>query len=98
MDDFYKDICELRKERFDNNLQKYKDSVNSGENAYLLFCCWCNAYNGFKGKNDDKTFGRYLKEKNVKLNFWQKKYIAEHYLGYKYDYSTENEKWLITKI
>lgn len=82
-------------------LQRHKDydeSLKNGEHIYLSYCVWCNAFNNFKGKNDAKTFARFLISTNTKLNFWQKKHLAEKYFNYKYNYDYDNKKWNISKV
>lgn len=69
----------------------------TGENQYSRFCIWCNAFNEGQGKLNSKIFAKYLKEENIELNFWQKKYLAEKYFGFEYTYNYNKDKWLIKK-
>ena len=77
-----------RKEREDARTK----SLN-GEAEYIKFKCWCNAFKNGKGQNDARVFAEYLKEEGKELEFNQKKYLAEKYFGYEYEYNYETHEW-----
>lgn len=62
------------------------------EIEYSLYRCWCRSKNY---KFNDNSFKIYAREKN--MNFWIKKKIAETYLGHKFEYNHELNKWEAAK-
>ena len=82
----------IKKEREEKLMRALK-----GEDQYTDFCLWCNAFNKGQGKNDLKTFKRYLKETNSTINFWQGKHLAEKYFGFEYNWDNDTRKWIISK-
>lgn len=77
---------------------KHKHEQINGEDIYIEFKVWCNAYNSGNGKNNAKLFAKFLKEQEIELNFWQKKYLAEKYFGYKYNFDRKKSDWEIKKV
>jgi hypothetical protein len=61
-------------ERKDNELRKI-----NGEDVYIYFCVWCNAFNNSNGKNNIKLFERFLSQENYQVNDYQLKYLKEKY-------------------
>ena len=86
--------CENLKERHEKHLKKEQN----GEHVYLNFWLWCQGYNEGTGTTDSKLFKEYLAKTNTELNFWQKKYIAEKYFNYVYEWNTIESKWIIKRI
>ena len=95
---FNQQIRELCYERQKAELWEQNRKKANGEYIYVNFCVWCNAFNNCKGKNDAKLFAKFLKKEKIELTFWQRKYLAEKYFGYKYEYDYEKKDWEIKKL
>lgn len=94
----FEEIAEqIQKEKAIENHNRAFNRKVTGEEQYVLFCAWCNAFNYGEGKNDPKVFKQYLKEENIELNFWQKKYLSEKYFNYEYKWDNDNGCWLSRK-
>lgn len=93
MEDFETQIREMVEIRHQKERQEALTNEKSGENEYTKFKCWCNAFKNGKGQNDARVFAEYLKEEGKELEFNQKKYLAEKYFGYKYEYNYETHEW-----
>lgn len=90
-------LLKAHQDRVDRERQEYETRERNGENIYLDFCIWCNAFKEMKGKNSDTTFAEYLKKENITLSFWQRKHIAEQYFGYQFTFDSNAKKWNICK-
>ena len=75
--------------------EMHKKEIN-GDYIYTRFCVWCNAYKNGQGKHDANIFAEYIKENNIKLNWWQRKRIAENYFNYKIEWN--GKEWKSKKI
>lgn len=101
IDDQEKDFYEIATE--EHKIRQREEEYSnlkwkvSGEGEYARFCLWCNAFNKGQGKSNSEIFAKYLKEENIKLTFWQKKYLAEKYFGFEYDFDYFTRKWKVTK-
>lgn len=65
-------------------LEKAKDFSKreiNGENIYILFCIWCNAFFESNGKNNINLFKKFLKRENKTLSFCHQKYLNEKYFS-----------------
>ena len=97
MTNFYK-IAELvHNDRVTNQRREQERKQHNGETIYAMYCVWCNAFKGSKGKNDYKQFLEYMKEENVEVSFWQFKKIAENHFNFYYEYDANNKKWNIKR-
>lgn len=88
-------LREMAKERKKQESWERLWNESTGENIYTDFKAWCNAYNGGKGKFDAYVFAEFLKAQNINIGFWQRKYLAEKYFGYQFEF-TGND-WIIKK-
>lgn len=86
MSDFYDDLRQIHDEKVERQYRERQQHINSGQAVYDAFCTWCFIFNDDKGRCNPKVFKRYLKEENIKLDFWQKKRLLEKYFGYEFDY------------
>lgn len=95
MSEFFNIALECNNERLISEKSKYFNNIITGENIYVLYCSWCNAFKNKELKNDAETFGEFLKQENIKLTFWQKKYICEKYFNIKIKHNSLLKKWQI---
>lgn len=91
------ELRELSKERKSQERWDRLWKESTGENIYIEFKAWCNAYKKGEGKNNPYIFAEFLKENNINLGFWQKKCIAKKYFGYDFEYNYDKKVWEITK-
>ena len=98
LDRFYSILRDMRNERVERERRERETSKALGEDVYTLFWVWCQAKRHGQDTDNDKVFSQYIKENNIELSFWQKKYLAEKYFGYRYEWQQDKQKWLITKI
>jgi len=91
METFSSIILQCNKERLKAENYKYFNNEITGDNIYILYCSWCNAFKNRNLKNNAETFAEFLKKENIKLTFWQKKYIYEKYFNLK----LEVEKFIV---
>ena len=84
--------AKVRDERWNS-----ENKTINGDKVYTEFCIWCNVFNKSKGKNDPETFGRFLKEQHIEINFWQKKHIAEKHFNWVYKFDYQKNKWNIKR-
>lgn len=97
-EDFDTQIRQMQRER---QREEYWRSVHNrvtGESIYTMYKCWCMGYRNGEDKTNAKVFGQYLKEHNIELTFWQRKYLAEKYFGYQYVWNAEKKDWDKKKI
>lgn len=97
MEDFETQIREMVEIRHSKEREEATRNANNGEDEYTRFKCWCNAFKNGKGKNDARVFAEYLKEEGKELEFNQKKYLAEKYFGYEYEYNYKTHEWTTKK-
>lgn len=97
MEDIDKLLAQIHSERISCRKRASCFRNLSGKNDYTMFRIWCDAYYSREKVKDVKLFGKYLKEEGIELTFWQLKYLAEKYFGYKYKYDVKTEKWTIEK-
>ena len=76
---------------------RVRANIAQGETIYWHFRAWCNAYKNGQGKESAKVFAEYLKERNVVLNWYQRKCIAEKHFGYVFTYNYDKGYWDIEK-
>lgn len=84
-------------ERRKKERTRAKNRAIYGEDVYVRFVTWCYAFKGEKAVKDPKMFSQFLKEEKIQLNFWQKKYLAENYFGFSYNWNMKESKWEISK-
>jgi hypothetical protein len=77
--------------------QRALNRAINGENIYTMFVTWCFAFKGEKAVKSPKVFSEFLKEQNIVLTFWQRKYIAEHYFGFQFIWDRDKEDWWVQK-
>lgn len=97
MEEIDKLLTQIHKERVSCWKRDRRIRNLSGKNVYTMFLIWRDAYYSREEVKDFKLFGKYLKEEGIELTFWQLKYLAEKYFGYKYKYDVKMEKWTIEK-
>jgi hypothetical protein len=97
MSSFEEQIENVQAERQEKEKSRLKSNEIKGEYIYTMFCVWCNAYNNGEGKNDWRTFARYIIENNIAVNWWQRKCIEEKYFGREFAYDYNTSKWYIIK-
>ena len=68
-----------------------------GEYIYHSFSLWCGCFEPNKDRNSAKVFAEYLKERNITLTFFQRKYLSEKYFGFKFEWDEEQNKWIIKR-
>lgn len=98
LDRFYSILREMRNERVERERRERETRQALGEDVYTLFWVWCQAKRHGQDTDNDKVFSQYLKDNNIELSFWQKKYLAEKYFGYRYEWNNEQQKWYIGKV
>ncbi len=91
-------LRELSKERHEKEHWDRAWKESTGENIYTEFKAWCNAYKKGQGKNNPNTFAEFLKAEKKTLTFYQRKYIAEKYFGFKFVYNQEKNDWEIKRV
>ena len=97
MDDFNKQIQQIRNERARRNNEIWKDKEEKGEDVYLDYKIWCNTKARIDWKNNADVFGQWLKDNNISLTFYQRRYLAEKYFGARFTYDSNNQKWEIKR-
>lgn len=76
--------------------KEHNKSKLNGEYIYSEFSLWCKAYN--EDRANAYAFAKFLKEQGIELTFGQRKYLAEKYFGYKYEYDYDKKDWEIKKV
>ena len=96
--DFDTMIKEIHDERVAYERHSRKLAQIKGENIYTLFCIWCNAFRNGEGKTNPNEFALFLKTENIGITPTQRRYLAEKYFGYKYEYKHDKGKWEIKMV
>lgn len=78
----------IHKENLLNRKHDYEQAENNGENAFIEFKLFCNAF----GKQQNQANFIEWEKKNP-LNFWQKKHLFQKYFNYVFEYDHDKEKW-----
>ena len=94
-DNFNKEAELLHNDRVKEQAREREDLSGQARQEYSKFCVWCRMMNI---DPTDKNLKNYLKEENLKLNFWVVKKILEMFFNYEYKFDYENKKWLAKKI
>lgn len=82
----------VRKENWDRKLREIR-----GDNIYTDFCIDCRCRGVAEKRKSEIEFANWLKAKNINLNFWQRKHIAETYFGYNFVFEHTKKTWKIEK-
>lgn len=64
-----------------------------GDNIYTDFKVWCNSQGLSHLKTNEGAFSDWLKQNNIVLTDYQRRYIAENYFGYTVTWNYENNRW-----
>lgn len=90
-------IMQENQERVERQVWERRISQNTGEDIYTDFCIYCNSKGNPLLRNSANAFGFYLKNECITLTEMQRRYIAEKYFGYKFNFIFEKKKWEISK-
>lgn len=91
---FYEEIEEIHEAKVKEDYERHHLRKLRGDDTYTFFCLWCNAFNHGEGQDDSKLFAKFLKEENITLTSYQRRYLAEKYFGFKFEYDEKNAKWI----
>ena len=78
----------IKEERWQRHLKEIR-----GENIYLQFCIWCNCQ-GLSDKQENVgLFAKWLKQENITLTEYQRRWLAENHFGWKFTWNEEKKEW-----
>lgn len=98
MSNFNEMIAECNKVRQAEWTKDYEQDKRHGEHIYAQYVLTCIGYEKPEWIARADKFASWLKKEKIKLNFYQRKWIAENHFGYKYEYNYEKEKWECRKV
>lgn len=91
---------QIRRMQNARHRERYLQSVQkelNGENIYTRYKFWCSVYHEEGDETNATVFSEYLREYNIELTFWQRKYLAEKYFGYSFKWNNSEQDWDIIK-